>query len=210
MLLFFPATPIYWKKRVWKRNIKYTHNNGQLAADPKLAVNSFLRALEKIPSLIEKYRNETEKLSKDLPVLQEIVHSTWRKENELKDLKTELAAVDRKIQLSLKKIDESEDKQPDEMTAIKMSDSRQPSERIDNEPPNNTADVSGNTGDDDYKKEIAYIQGLFSGKVKPADLTNGNPFSYPADGRLQHAKEALGDRLVIASIPKYQSKGIRR
>ena len=28
-------------------NIRYTHNNGAMAADPKLAVSSFLRALEK-------------------------------------------------------------------------------------------------------------------------------------------------------------------
>jgi hypothetical protein len=44
-------------------NIKY--NNGNLAGDPKLAINYFLHALEKIPSLIEKYQADTEKISKD-------------------------------------------------------------------------------------------------------------------------------------------------
>jgi hypothetical protein len=83
-------------------NIKYSHNNGHIANDPKLAVRYFLNALEKIPSLIEKYEKENEKISKDLPVLQEVVHSTWRKENELKDLKTELAILDRKMMLSHK------------------------------------------------------------------------------------------------------------
>ena len=78
-------------------NIKYTCNNGNIAGDPKLAINYFFHALEKIPSLIEKYEWENEKISKDLPVLREVVNSTWRKENELKDLKTELAALDRKI-----------------------------------------------------------------------------------------------------------------
>jgi hypothetical protein len=34
----------------------------------------------------------------------------WLKEDELKELKTELAALNRKIELSLKPIDESEDK----------------------------------------------------------------------------------------------------
>jgi N12 class adenine-specific DNA methylase len=91
-------------------NIKYSHNNGHIANDPKLAVRYFLNALEKIPSLIEKYEKENEKISKDLPVLQEVVSSTWRKENELKDLKTELATLDRKIQLSLKPVEQSEDK----------------------------------------------------------------------------------------------------
>jgi hypothetical protein len=90
-------------------NIKYTYNNGNIAGDPKLAVNYFLHALEKIPSLIEKYQSDTEKISKDLPVLQEIVNSAWRREDELKDLKTELAALDRKIQLSLKPVDTGED-----------------------------------------------------------------------------------------------------
>ena len=47
-------------------NIKYSYNNGQIAGDPKLAVTFFLHALEKIPSLIEKYKTEAEKLSKDI------------------------------------------------------------------------------------------------------------------------------------------------
>ena len=90
--------------------IKYTYNNGKIANDPQLAVNYFLNALEKIPSLMKKYEKETNDLQIDVPVLQGIVNSTWRKENELKDLKTELAAVERKIQLSLKPVDQSEDK----------------------------------------------------------------------------------------------------
>jgi hypothetical protein len=88
--------------------VKYTHNNGHIANDPKPAVQSFLHALEKIPSLIEKYETDNEKLSQNLPVLQEIAQSTWRREEELKELKTELAALDRKIQLSLKLIDTSD------------------------------------------------------------------------------------------------------
>ena len=190
-------------------HVKYDYNNGSIANDPKLAVNYFIHALEKIPTLIANHEKKITDLSQDLPVLQEVAQSTWRREDELKTLKTEAAALDKKIQLSLKAIDESEEKQSDETATIKTSDSRQPPERIKNETPNNTADVSDNAGDDDCKKEIAYIQGLFSGKVKPADLTNGNPFSNPADGRLQQAKEALGDRLIIATIPKYQSKGMK-
>lgn len=89
-------------------NIKYTFNNGHVASDPKLASLYFLNALEKIPKIIEKYQTESEKISKDLPILQEVVNSTWRKESELKDLKTELAALDRKIQLSLKPIEGEE------------------------------------------------------------------------------------------------------
>ena len=86
-------------------NIKYTYNNGHIASDSKLASLYFLNALEKIPKLIENYQANTEKVSKDLPILQDVVNGTWRKENELKDLKSELAALDRKIQLSLKPIE---------------------------------------------------------------------------------------------------------
>jgi hypothetical protein len=76
-------------------NVKYNHNNGRIANDPKLAENSFFHALEKIPSLIEKYEKDNLKLSADLPLLQEIAKSTWRKEDELKGLKSELSMLDR-------------------------------------------------------------------------------------------------------------------
>ena len=61
----------------------------------------FLNALEKIPAHIEKYEAKNKELSKDIPILQEVVNTPWRKEDELKELKTELAALERKILLSL-------------------------------------------------------------------------------------------------------------
>lgn len=93
-------------------NVKYKFHNATIANDPKLAVTYFIRALETMPSLIENYEKENRKLSMDIPVLEEIAQSTWRKESELKELKSELAAVDRKIQLSLKPIDQTESPQP--------------------------------------------------------------------------------------------------
>jgi hypothetical protein len=91
-------------------HVKYDYNNGTMANDPKLAVNYFIHALEKIPALIENHEKKIQDLSKDLPVLQEVANSSWRREDELKALKTESSALDRKIQLSLKPIDQSEDK----------------------------------------------------------------------------------------------------
>jgi N12 class adenine-specific DNA methylase len=91
-------------------NIKYNYNNGHLATEPKLAALNFLNALERIPKLIEKYELEIAKISKDIPVMNEIVNGTWRKEDELKVLKTEFMALDRKIQLSLKPIEQGETK----------------------------------------------------------------------------------------------------
>jgi len=60
--------------------------------------------------LIEKYELEIAKISKDVPVLNEIINGTWRKEDELKVLKTEFLALDRKIQLALKPIEQGENK----------------------------------------------------------------------------------------------------
>ena len=91
--------------------MKYSYNNGKIATDPQLACMNFLNALEKIPGLIEKYQADTEKIAKDIPVLLEVVNGSWKKEEQLKELKTELAALDRKIQLSLKPIEEGESQQ---------------------------------------------------------------------------------------------------
>ena len=94
--------------------MKYSYNNGNIAADPVLASMNFLNALEKIPSLIQKYEADTMKIAKDIPVLQEVVNGSWKKEEQLKDLKTELAALDRQIQLSLKPIEQGDAQQEEE------------------------------------------------------------------------------------------------
>ena len=83
-------------------NYKYTYNNGHLAmADPIAAARNFLNALERIPSIIDQYKAKNEVLEKEIPQLQEIAGKVWKKEDELKQLKSELAALDRKIQLEL-------------------------------------------------------------------------------------------------------------
>ncbi|QNS41987.1 N-6 DNA methylase [Chryseobacterium manosquense] len=82
-------------------NIKYTYNNGLIAKDEKLAAMNFLNALEKLPGYIEQEQKKIAETQKDLPVLQEVVNGTWSKENRLSELKTELAAIERKIQLSI-------------------------------------------------------------------------------------------------------------
>ncbi|MNR28472.1 hypothetical protein D3C85_1457970 [compost metagenome] len=72
-----------------------------IANDEKLASMNFLNALEKIPGYIEQEQKKIAELQKDLPVLQEMINGMWTKENRLSELKTELAAIDRKIQLSI-------------------------------------------------------------------------------------------------------------
>ena len=83
-------------------NYKYQYNYGHIAkSDPLAAANNFLNALQKIPSYLEQYESRCKALEKEIPQLQEIAGKTWKKEDELKSLKTELAALDRKIQLEL-------------------------------------------------------------------------------------------------------------
>ena len=84
--------------------IKYTYNNGYIAKEPKLAVMNFINALERIPAMIEKREKENAELSKDIPVLREIVAATWPKDAEIKQLGEELASLNRKIQLTLKPV----------------------------------------------------------------------------------------------------------
>ena len=57
--------------------------------------------------------------AKDIPLLKEIVGKQWKKEDELKGLKSELAALERKIQLELSK--DNEPKQ-EEQQAVANSD----------------------------------------------------------------------------------------
>ncbi len=77
---------------------------------------NFVNALEKIPGIIAQYEERTARLKADVPQLEAIISKTWGKEDELKQLKSELAALDRKITAELApKLDEKdgEDFKPD-------------------------------------------------------------------------------------------------
>ena len=98
-------------------NYKYQYNYGHIAkSDPVAAANNFLNALQKIPSYIEQYDSRCKALEKEIPQLEEIAGKTWKKEEELKGLKAELAALDRKIQLELAPPTEKECKEEEKNT----------------------------------------------------------------------------------------------
>jgi hypothetical protein len=164
-------------------NVKYSYNNGHIANDPVLASQNFLKALEKMPSLIETHEAKAEELAKDIPALQEIVKTVWRREDELKELKTEVAALSRKIELSLKPIDESEDKKEsaEEEKAV-------------------------------HEKQALLTGKTSSGDITGRHDNDNTP-SFPLPERLKEYKEAMGGRLVNGSVPKYhnenQSKGFK-
>ena len=104
--------------------IFYHYNNGQIAHDPKLASQNFLHALvDNMPRLLEKCQKDNERLAVDLPILKDVVNSMFSKEPQLVELKSELATLERKIQLSLKPIEESEGQliEDAEETQVKQS-----------------------------------------------------------------------------------------
>ena len=70
-------------------------------ADTKAASMNFLNALERIPKLIAQYKEQNVTYERDIPILQQTVGGVWKKEDELKQLKSEVAALERKIQLEL-------------------------------------------------------------------------------------------------------------
>ncbi len=83
-------------------NYKYKFNNGFIAmSDTHAACMNFVNALEKIPGIIAQYEERTAKLKADVPQLEAIISKQWGKEDELKKLKSDLAALDRKITADL-------------------------------------------------------------------------------------------------------------
>lgn len=83
-------------------NYKYRFNNGFIAmSDTHAACMNFVNALEKIPGIIAQYEERTARLKADVPILEGIVSKVWGKESELKQLKSDLATLDRKITAQL-------------------------------------------------------------------------------------------------------------
>ncbi|KJJ87238.1 putative helicase [Prevotella intermedia ZT] len=115
-----------------QESIYYTYNNGKLATDPKLAYQNFINALERIPKVIESHEKEMAKIVANKDVYTNIANSSWKKEDELRSLKSEAAELDRKIALTLAPPDEDKEeiKQgkdlPDNNNSDKMKNENNP------------------------------------------------------------------------------------
>ncbi len=96
--------------------VRYNYNSGNIASDPKLATMNFINAMDRIPQLIEQHQARGEKLATDLPILQQSVSGVWKREDELKELKSEVAALERKITLSLKPVDQTDQSQEEKQS----------------------------------------------------------------------------------------------
>ena len=118
----------------------YRFNNGQMAMkDKDAAATHFLRALEKIPEYISQYKHRIESMERDLKQMMPAINKEWKKETELRDLKTELAALDRKITLDLapnksEKQDEKDEQGQNQKEGIAAEASKSVSLHADAEP----------------------------------------------------------------------------
>lgn len=193
-------------------NILYNFNGGRLAKDPNIAAQMFLRTFETVPPLLEKYQKEVEQISKDIPILQEVVKETWKKEDQLKQLKSDLAALDRKIQLSLKPVKQTEDSDSkDESQSEHQSHGTnetagitQPLSATIQPPASGTSPASPITSPaSDGKPYVHQPPDFLSAppEKKPPHL-NQPPVSFS----IKDAMNSLGSKLVIGGIPKPGNK----
>lgn len=186
-------------------NILYNFNGGRLAKDPNIAAQMFLRTFETVPPLLEKYQKEVEQISKDIPILQEVVKETWKKEDQLQQLKSDLAALDRKIQLSFKPVKQNEDSNSkDESQTEHQSHGTNETAGTIQPPASGTSPASPTTSPaSDGKPYVHQPPDFLSAppEKKPPHL-NQPPVSFS----IKDAMNSLGSKLVIGGIPKPDNK----
>ncbi|MDR2951316.1 MAG: N-6 DNA methylase [Prevotella sp.] len=157
--------------------VKYNYNNGHLAVDPLTASKNFINALDKIPSMLEQYEEKNKRIEADIPVLKEVVESSWKKEPELRELKSQLSALERNIQLTLSTKPETVDGE-----IVSKEDMQKTIEREDTVPVNNATT----------------IQPFSSGNVD--NIRSSQPQS------VKEIIESAGNRLIIAGMKERESK----
>ena len=214
-------------------NFLYNHNNGRLAADSKTACQNFLNAFDSIPRLIEKYTRDNESIGKELPVLKQVVEEVWKREDELKQLKSDLAALDRKILLSLKPIGAAEgntdgviditEAQPVPLSGIDIGSaaSSDTGSGINSEassgttgrgnvsPGTETANGTPNAAPDGTPADASpepYVHKTPDFLANPPEKKPPRLNQPPASFSIKDTMNALGDKLVIGGIPKPGNK----
>ncbi|MCD7969121.1 MAG: N-6 DNA methylase [Alistipes sp.] len=87
----------------------YSYNHGQIAtSDPILTISNFHKALETIPQLIDNNKRKLNDMISDRKILQAIVdNSDWLKEEQYKQEKENLAALDKRLKEAIEKREKS-------------------------------------------------------------------------------------------------------
>jgi len=148
-------------------SIYYTHNNGKLASDPKLACQNFLSALERIPKVMATHEKELTRAAQDLEIYKAMASGQWNKEDELRSLKAQVAELDRKIALTLAPVEEAEGageemKQKENVQQPKGGDNTHPisTERL--ATPEDSSSLTQPTASRPDEKEEAVSKGVFA------------------------------------------------
>ena len=192
-------------------NFLYNYNNGRLAVDPKTACQNFINAFDSIPRLIEKYTRDNEAIEKELPVLEQVVGEVWKKEDELKQLKADLAALDRKILLSLKSVD-AQEKSTDGVIEVVPSQPVTPDGQdnapaagipVADAPPGSSSPGSVPTQDTPPAEPYVHrMPDFLADRQRTPPKLSGMPKSIS----IKEAMGALGGKLVIGGVPKSGNK----
>lgn len=78
--------------------IKYNYNEGFVNTEhPKLAARYFLNAINRIDSLVEKYKEDITKDEKEIPKLNVLLKKPFERETELNQLKAQVAELEKEI-----------------------------------------------------------------------------------------------------------------
>jgi hypothetical protein len=84
--------------------IKYTWNQGHINIDnPKLSARHFLNCIDRVTALKEKYESNLKELQHNIPLLEQLVNKPFEKENELAQLKKDVANLEREITIKIQK-----------------------------------------------------------------------------------------------------------
>jgi N12 class adenine-specific DNA methylase len=99
--------------------IKYTYNNGLPNTDnPKLAARHFLNAIDRVESLKEKYEHTLSELNTAIPKLEQLTAKPFLQENELQQMKNELANLERQIAIKIQEKQLKQHQQQEEPATV--------------------------------------------------------------------------------------------
>jgi hypothetical protein len=75
----------------------YTFNNGIIGSTPSTIFSYFPNALEKIPGIIDDYKEKVSRKEESIQTCQRVINSKWDKEDQLNTLKSDLRMLETKI-----------------------------------------------------------------------------------------------------------------
>ena len=102
-----------------KSGIKYTWNSGYINTDnPKLAARYFLNAIDRVEALKEKYQKNLQEIGQNIPMLQNLISRPFGKEEELAQLKKDVAKLEREITIKIRASQMKEYKQEEKLSVV--------------------------------------------------------------------------------------------